>query len=186
MKKTLVCLLLMFLLSGCSRNPDELEQALSLRSSLLQASQCSFTACIIADYGDQIASFSMDCGADSEGNVSFTIVEPDVISGISGKLSEKAGQLIFEDTALHFPLIADEQLSPVSAPWIFLKTLRSGFLTSACRESDKIHLTLDDSYAEDALTLDIWLNSFNQPERADILHNGRRILSVDVRNFEIL
>ena len=69
------------------------------------------------------------------------------------------------------------------APWIFLKTLRSGYLTSACREENRLHITVDDSYAEDALTLDIWLEDGKVPLRADILYAGKRILSLDVENF---
>ena len=52
-----------------------------------------------------------------------------------------------------------------------------------CREEDALHMTVDDSYAEDALRLDIWLRA-NVPVQADISHNGRRILSLEVKNFD--
>ena len=93
----------------------------------------------------------MDCHADSRGDVTFTITEPDVISGITGNLSGDGGNLTFDDHALHFELMAEEQLSPVSAPWIFLKTLRSGYVTSAGREDGRILLSIDDSYEENPL-----------------------------------
>ena len=47
-------------------------------------------------------------------------------------------------------------------------------------------MSIDDRYEEDPLRLDIWLNSENLPETADILYDGRRILSVSVMNFELL
>ena len=111
---------------------------------------------------------------------------PDTISGIGGRLSGSGGEILFEDTALAFELLAEEQLSPVSAPWIFLKTLRSGCMTSVCREDDLLRLSVDDSYEEDPLRLDIWLDAENRPVNADILYDGRRILSLGVENFEIL
>ena len=88
-----------------------------------------------------------------------------------------------DETALCFPLLTDGQLSPASAPWIFLKTLRSGYLTSACMEDEMLRLTMDDTYEENALHLDIWLDGERIPVRADILYDGRRILSVEVEDF---
>ena len=128
----------------------------------------------------------MECKGDAEGTVNFTVSEPDTISGITGKLSGDGGRLIFDDTALHFPLLAEEQLSPVSAPWVLIHTLRSGNMVSAGEEEERTWLSIDDSYESDALRLDIRLNETGMPEFAEILYDGRRILSVAVANFEIL
>ena len=179
-----VCFLLL-LLTGCSEN-KEIEEGLALRSRLLQSEQCSFSVDILADNGQQISEFSMDCTADAKGNILFTVTEPESISGISGKLSAQGGALTFADTALDFGLFPQDDISPVSAPWIFLNTLRSGCITSACEEEGRIRLSVDDSYEEDALRLDIRLDAGNLPERAEVLSNGRRILTLDVRNFTIV
>ena len=186
MKKYAVWLLLFLLLTGCSGPPDEMEVGLELRSRLLQGSACSFDACINADYEDKIHSFTMHCEADSKGDVTFSVVKPDSISGISGKMTGDGGKLIFADIALSFEPMAEQLLSPISAPWILMKTLRSGYMTSACEEAGKIRLSIDDSYEENALRLDILLNAANEPEFAEILYKGRKILSVAVENFEIL
>ena len=176
----------MVLLTGCSGPPEEMETGLQLRTRMLQASGCSFDATITADYGNQVHTFSMACAADSIGDISFTVTEPEPISGICGKLSGRGGELTFDDTVLAFELLADKQLSPISGPWIFLKTLRSGYLTSACKEDGQIRLSLDDSYEDEPVRVDIWLNYDNKPEHADVLHEGRRILTVAVANFKIL
>lgn len=186
MRKCAVCILLFLLLSGCSQQPDELETGMELRSKLLQASKCSFVADITADYGDKVHSFSMDCIVDSQGDLTFTVIKPDTISGISGTVNGKGGDFTFDEKVLHFELMAEDTLSPISAPWILMKTLRSGYIASACTENSMIRLSVDDSFDEDPLRLDIWLNAWNTPERADILHDGRRILSVSVADFEIL
>ncbi len=186
MKKWAVVMLLAAMLSGCSGTPKEMERGLQLRSRLLQAEGCSFQARISADYGDRIHRFALSCRADAKGNLTFAVLEPDTIAGITGKLSGEGGSLTFEDTALHFELLTEEELSPVSAPWILLKTLRSGYITSGCSEEEGTRLTIDDSYEEDALTLDIWLDSEHLPKRAEILYDGRKILSVSVEDFEIV
>lgn len=174
---------LLILLSGCSSENRELVRAMSFRDRLLEADGCSFYAVITADYGDLLHRFLEDCTADAAGNLSFVVTAPESISGIRGTVSEKGGTLDFEDTALYFDLLTDDQLTPVSAPWIFLRTLRSGCITSVCMDADMLRITADDSYADDALQLDIWLNEADVPVRGEILYDGRRILSVDVEDF---
>ena len=44
-------------------------------------------------------------------------------------------------------------------------------------------LIIHDSYEEDSLQLDIWLDTEGLPVSAEILWQGRRILSLCVNNF---
>ncbi len=184
MKKAGILMLLVCLLTGCSEKNTEMERGLALRTKILQAQSCSFDACITADYGDKLHSFSVSCQADNRGDLTFAVTEPETIAGISGTLSESGGKLTFDNTALQFDTMTDNQISPVNTPWVFLKTLRSGCLTAAGMEGDQLRLSIDDSYEENALRLDIWLNEEDIPERAEILYAGRRILSMDVKNFQ--
>lgn len=158
---------------------------MSLRSRLL-AGSVSFEACVTADYGDELYTFSMNCQSDTQGQVRFTVTEPETISGISGSIGAFGGKLHFDDKVLTFPLMADDQLSPVSAPWILMRTLRSGYLTSAGKEGEYLRLSIDDSYDDDALHLDIWLDEGDIPVRAEVIWQGRRLLSIEVKNFTFL
>lgn len=186
MKKVCVLLGLLLLLTGCSGKNVELEKAMELRAKLLKAESVTFGVDISADYGDTLQLFSMDCRADDRGNIGFTVTAPETISGITGTISDGNGALTFDDTALQFGLLTDEQLSPISAPWIMLKALRSGYLTAAGTEGESIRLTIDDSYEEDALQLDIWLNDQDLPQRAEVLYDGKNILSLVIKSFQIL
>lgn len=186
MKRVFLLAALMVLLCGCAGGDRELERAMAYRSALLKAEGCRFSAEVTADYGDILHSFSMDCRTDANGNLSFSVTAPETIAGITGAVSQEGGTLRFDDEALHFELMAQEQLSPVSAPWIFMKTLRSGYLTSASTEGELLRLTIDDSYEEDALRLDIWLKEEDMPVRAEILYDGKRILTMDVKDFVLL
>ena len=98
-------------------------------------------------------------------------------------VSASGGKLTFDDVAVKFPLMADGQVTPISGPWILMKTLLGGFLTAACEEDDLLHLTIHDSYEEDALQLEIWLSAEDVPVCAEILYDGRRIVTMNVENF---
>ena len=184
MKRIGLLLGVVLLLTGCGKG-KELDRAMALRTELLAASECSFRTEITADYGDKVHSFTMDNHSDGNGNVEFTVVGPDSISGITGSVGNSGGELTFDDTALAFPLLADGQLAPVTAPWLLIKTLRSGYLTSAGMEGALLRITIDDRYEEDALTADIWVNDENSPVRAEFSWQGRSILTIQVEDFRI-
>ena len=185
MKRFGALLMLLVVLTGCTGKRQELDRVMALRAGMLGAENISFQAEVTADYGDALHEFSMDCRGDNRGNLWFEVNQPESISGITGEFSSNQGKLTFDDVALEFPLLADGQISPVSGPWIFLKTLLGGYLTSCGLEGDYLRVTIDDSYADDALQLDIWLDEDDEPIRAEIYFDGRRIVTMDIEDFEI-
>ena len=88
----------------------------------------------------------------------------------------------FDDTVLAFPLMAEGRLSPLSGPWVLMKAIRSGCILAAGREGDMIHVTIDDSYDDHALTVDLWLEE-GDLEEAEIAWEGRRCLSMTFDDF---
>lgn len=183
--KLAALLLALVMLTGCGTHQEELQRAMGLRTKLLTCA-CSFDAEITADYGDAVHTFGVYCETDSQGNLGFRITAPETIADITGRIRAGEGELTFRDTAVAFPLMAEEQISPVSAPWVFYTALRNGYLTAAGMEEDLLWLTIDDSYEEDALTVDVWLDDEDRPVRAEILYDGRRILTLKIENFQIV
>lgn len=185
MKRIFAVVLVLLLLSGCGFDNPGLDRMMTLRARLL-ASSCSFDAVITADYGDKTYSFTLACQGDSSGNVQFEVMQPESIAGITGVIRNEGGFLTFDNAALAFELLADDQLSPVSSPWILLRTLRGGYVTACGENETGLQLSIDDSYEEDALHLQIQLSSADIPVFAEILYNGRRIIAMQVENFQIL
>lgn len=162
-----------------------MEKAMSLRAQIL-AREAAFDAQITADFGEEVYSFSAACVCRSTGAVEFTVSEPQTIEGITGTVGPAGGALTFDDQVLSFPLLADGRISPVSAPWVLMRALRSGYLTSCAQEGAGLLLSIDDSYEEDALHLDIWLDALGLPRQAEIFWQGRRVVSMSVTNFRFL
>ena len=185
MKKLVVTVLMMVFLSGCAAGEGNLERAMELRARLLGCTSCTFDTVITADYGDEVHTFSMNCTGDKNGDLQFTVTAPETIAGITGKFQGQKGMLTFDEFALEFPRLTDDQITPVSGPWILLRTLLGGYLTSCGPDGENLRVTINDSYEEDALTLDIWLNAENAPIRGEILYDGRRIVTMDIENFTI-
>ena len=184
MKKWAISLIMLLFLVGCSA-ATELERGMALRGSLLKAQEVAWDAEVTARYEDRSYTFGLNCRFDGQGNMAFTVTAPETISGIQGTVSQAGGNLRFEDTALYFELLTDDQISPITAPWILMKTLRGGYITSGCEENGLLRLSIDDSYEEDALKLDVWCSEDNLPIRGEILYDGLRILSMEVKNVVI-
>lgn len=184
MKRCIVVALLILMLTGCTSGNRMMEDTLKLRASL-QERGCSFDAEITADYGDGIYTFTVACQADKEGNVRFSVISPESIAGISGKIDNEGGKLTFDDVALAFGLLADGQISPVGSPWIVVKALMGGYITSCGADGEYIRATIRDSYEEKAVTVDLWINGENIPIQADLYWENRRIISICVKSFTL-
>ncbi|MBQ7415531.1 MAG: hypothetical protein IJW14_00660 [Oscillospiraceae bacterium] len=186
MRRIVSIFALVVLLAGCGVNNSELDRAMVLRSKLLAASSCSFQAVVTADFSDKTYTFTVACQADAQGNVTFAVEEPQTIAGITGSISAEGGKLTFDDKALAFELLADGQVTPVSAGWLLVRALRGGYVKACGADGDRIRLSIDDSYEENALHLEIWLGEGDLPVYAEILYKDRRFLSMEVKDFRIV
>ena len=179
MKRLLPLLLVFFL--GCSGRDPAMEEALMLRSRCLSGA-VSFGTEVRADYITSIESFSLDCAFDENGQMTFTVTEPDDIEGIQGTVTGTEGTVAFDDVVLGYPLLAEGRISPLAAPWVLVKALREGCIIAVGREGELLRLTIDDSYADNALTVDIWLED-GRVEEAEIAWEGRRCVTMTVEDF---
>lgn len=185
MKRILVLFFLIFVLMGCG-DQDVIEPGLHLRDKLLKGNGCSFLCTVTADYGEEIYTFGMRCQTDQSGNLSFCVTAPESIADIQGTVSAEGGALTFDKEILAFDTIADGQITPVSAPWLVVQTLRSGYIRSCEQKKSGTHLIYDDSYKDNAMQVDVYLADNGLPIQADILWGGKRILSLKIEQFQIL
>ena len=186
MKKWCILVVVIFLF-GCSRENTEMSRGLAFREKLLQAGGCSFEAEITADFGDKLYTFLLECQGNGDGSLSFSVQKPDSISGICGILSAEGGKITFdEDRAVAFPMLAEGEITPVGAPWMLYNTLRCGYILACGMEGDLLRLTINDSYEEEAMQVDVWLDDQDRPVSAEIFCEGRRVVSIRVMNFQIL
>lgn len=186
MKRVALVFLCLFVLCGCNKTDNIMDKLLSFRQKLIQSKESSLQCKVTADYGQQVYSFTMLCNFDQNGNMRFTVLEPESISGITGTVDYNGGNLTFDDNLLGFPLLADGYLTPVSAPWLFMKTLRSGYIDAWGERDDGWLISLYDSYEDNTMQVDVIVDLEWNPVSAEFIWDGRRILSLTVSNFSYL
>ena len=185
MKRFGLILAFLLFLSGCTGTREAQDKLLQLRQSLSQGSY-AFTANICADFGEHTYSFSLDCRFDAAGNMTFCVLSPDTISGITGKIEANEATLTFDDKSVAFLLLADGLVSPVSAPWLVVKGLRGGYLSSWRTEGEGILVCIDDTFEGENISFEILISAEILPRSAEIYWEGRRILSLTIENFRYL
>ena len=184
MKRIVAAILFVFLLCGCG-NSDSLHRAIELRERINKGNICSFNADIQAEYGERIYTFSMKCSVDQFGELIFEVTEPETISGITGRVSAEGGKLTFDDQVLLFETIMDGIATPVSAPWLIARLLRSGYINACGQDGEGIHMRIEDSYDGEKICADIFTDSADLPIRGELFWDNRRIVTVDIENFII-
>ena len=128
----------------------------------------------------------MQCVFDKEATLTFTVMEPKSISNITGKIESSEGALTFDDHILAFEMLADGQITPVSAPWLLMQTVRGGYISVCSTENNGYFIQYDDSYKGNPLILDLWLDGKECISYGEFLWDGRRILSVKISEFRFL
>ena len=182
MRKVITAILLITLLCGC-QDENAIAPAMQLRNSILNADGCRFVADITADYGEMIYTFSLECISDSRGNIEFVVTEPKSIEGITGRINAEGGALTFDNEILAFPVLANGYITPVSVPWLLVRTIRGGYIRAGGQDNKHYKVQMDDSYEEDPLTIDLWLDNRNLPVCCEFLWNNRRILTAEIKSF---
>ena len=186
MKRIFVSLLIVAALFGCGKKNDSIQPASDLRSKLQNADGCRFDAHITADYGDATYTFVLNCQTDKDGKLRFEVSDPLTIAGMTGTISAQKGEILFDDKVLAFDTFADGYISPISAPWVMMNSLIGGYITSCGRNEEGYRISLNDSYADDALQLDVWTDGMGNPVQCDILYKERRCLAIVVKNFTFM
>lgn len=185
MKRIPITILLSLFLFGCGSKTNS-NIVISTRAAIHNSEKCSFYASVTADYTDQAIAFKMNCLRDNTGSINVTVTEPESISGITGRICDGSGQLIFDETVLAVELVADGAVSPIATPWLFMEALLSGYISYSGPDGDLVRTRIDDTYSGVQYSMDLWQDNKGTPVRAEIIWEGRRILSIDIDGFTML
>lgn len=185
MKKciSLVVVLTLLMFSGCGNDSDVVDGVVSLRNKVLSSVSCSFIADVTVDYGESLYSFSANCCLDSENNMEITILEPSSIAGIKASITAESGKLTFDEQVLLFETVADGQIAPVGMPWLLMEALRGGYISMCSSQAAGVFARIDDSYKGTNFCLDLRLDNQNMPVSAEIIWEGKRIVSMTIMDF---
>lgn len=180
MRREFVPLLLSFclLLSACGSGAKSRYQQFS--QELAGKTDLSFTADVRAEYQDKTAEFTIDY-IRYEGGCTVTVVEPELIRGVSAHMADGKTQLEFSGVILDVGPLDEYGLTPMSALPALVRAMQTGHLESIRSENDR---TVVELKPDDHLTVTVWLEEDTMtPVHAEIASGGRVAVYCDLRDW---
>ncbi len=182
MRRILSLILLLALLTGCKGEESLLTQAIAFRGQLISAGGCSFCAEITADYEQEVQTFTLECDANEEGEITFRVLAPDSIADISGHMEGGEGKVTYDGLQLAFPLLVYDRISPVSAPALVVTCWLKEFILSAGSSQENYRVTYEKKIQEKVLLIDTYFEK-DIPISAELCYNGYRIINMKITEF---
>lgn len=180
MRRALVILLLCIFCTACS-NEKNLSSAIDFRTKLAQKG-CSFTADVTADFGQTVEHFVLDCKSDENAVLSFTVKEPQTLSGITATVSEDGAKITYDGMAMDFGLLANGNVIPAAAPAIVVTCWQKEYISASGQEESLQRVTYEKNFDKNRLIVDTWYEK-NLPICAEICYNDQRIIKIAISNF---
>lgn len=174
--------LCLFLMTGCGKGTEPVQQALDFRTQLLEKGTCSFTAHIRADFGAQFYDFTLAAEC-AEEEASLSVIAPEEIAGITASVTKEGAVLEFDGTELAFGTLANGNISPVTVPWLLEQSWKSAYISCAGADGALYRVTYLRGYADGQITVDTWFDEGGIPVRGEMLYDGRRCITVTIEDF---
>ena len=176
----LTLLALSLLLAACGKDRVFKSEYESFSKELASAEAVSFTANVRAEYEHKTARFALAYTEDESGAV-VTVLAPELISGISARVSPDGTSLEYGEISLDTGSLDSHGLSPMSALPVMMRALKSGHLDSYWTEDGKTVLRLipDDEYI-----CTVWFGDDMTPLRAELQSDGRIVVFAQISDWE--
>lgn len=182
-RKIAFVMLMLVMLTGC-RKEEPTQRAVDLRTALLSAQGCSFTAHIRADYGEKVYDFSLDADYASD-KTTLTVTAPKEIAGISAVTDKDGTSLQFDGAELAMGKLANGLVSPILVPWILGQCWTGEYISCAGKDAELYRVTYLKGYDEEELQVDTWLDEDDIPVYAEIFYGDTRCITVQIENFQM-
>ena len=179
----------LLLLSGClggGEGQKLLDLALTVRGEYLAMEGFSARAELTADYGHRVYPYTLEVAGSGE-EITLTVLQPELISGITARIREGDALLEYDDLVVETGPLTEQGLSPMSAVPAMLEQLREGYLMAWTMEADgslRITCGEPDSTPDTGTLYDLWLDGESHALlRGEISVDGRRCIQCTFSSF---
>ena len=195
MRKLLSCVLMMaLLLSGCKGDEDNSPEAaaLALRDTYQNMAGWTSAVDITAEVGDKVFDFTLDASWRKEGETVLTITAPELLAGITARITDGETVLEYDGAGLSLGLLDGRGLTAVSAvPWV-MEQIGSGYMAKCAWAGENkalLEITFRDPEAETGKGTEFRV-SFDRESRAlvgaEVSVDGASVLTVAFRDFTMI
>lgn len=131
MHRVLSCVLMMILLlTACGGSGEESPENLAarIRGEYLNLARWTASMDVTADYGDRVFDFSVDASWEREGDTVLTITAPELVAGITARITGGEGWLEYDGASLSTGPIGGDGMSPLEAVPYLMEQVTAGYM----------------------------------------------------------
>ena len=161
-----------------------MQHAVTFRTELLAAGGCSFSAALTVDYDESVSKFCLDCTHTCADGVLMCLTQPQTLQGITARMDESGGSVIFDDTQIALADLADGNLAPMAVPYLLTKCWSESYISLSGSDDAYIRVTYLDGYDEKQLSIDTWFDeTTGSPVYAEVSCDGKVLVRTEIMNF---
>jgi len=185
-------MMLLCLLTACGQGESQGEElALQIRTELIAMASCSGEMEVVADYGDRVYDFVLDFSYEKDGNTVLTVVNPDMLQGITMTIEQGETMLTYDGASLETGQLSADGLSPISAFPTILSQMMEGYIAETAietlsNETETVHVCIRDPEQTQGTgsETNIWFDtSTHLPVQAELSTDGYTVIRCDFLSF---
>ena len=185
-----VPMIVLLFLTGCSGRAsisEGEELALAIRGEFLEASVCTASAEVTADYGQRVCRYEMDVSVTEEETL-LVITGPETVAGITARIRGEEGLLEYDGVSVETGILNQDGLTPVSSVPVLLEAVRSGYMISCMLDEESGLLRVDCGDPEgtpgQGVEITLWFEqSSHALIRGEIMNDGFRVIDCAFSQF---
>lgn len=166
------------LLAGCGGQSQQ-ERFESIRQPIDEAETISLTATVTANFTDKVEEFTLSCEC-RDGDWTLQVTQPEIIAGVTARISEGDSTLEYEDAILSTGDLTDSGITPIQVVPMVVEALADGYIDSLWTEEDCLTAKL---IYDDTVAVTIWFDEANGPKAAELSENGTVKAACTIENF---
>lgn len=178
----------LLLLAGCAGGGEGSEEdvALAIRRNFLDMTGCTGRLSITADYEARTFDCVLDVVYDTVGGATVTVVEPELVAGVSAHLAPEGSTLTYDTVSLETGPVTDEGLSPMETPVTLYRAVTEGYLAAWDMDETGVYLTYRDGTSEPGQGLETAV-TFDKatlyPTAFSLSWDGKQVISGKFESF---
>lgn len=184
----MISLLLLAACGGEGEKSGE-ERAIQLQSEFAAMTACSGRVRLEADYGERVFECVLDVTYDQVTGGVMTLVEPELVKGVSARVSPDGLSLSYQGFSLDTGDVTGDGLSPVEALPRLYRAVTRDYVAGATLSEELLSVTYRDAEQapgaglEAVVTFDLQTHA---PLTGELFWDGSRVILAQMTDFQMM
>lgn len=177
---------LLLLLTSCAGKDENSadEMTLNIRTEYMAMNAFCATVDVVADYGQRVYEYTLGVTWEKEGETVLTVIEPEIISGITARVKNGSSFLDYDGISLETGMLSTDGFSPMEAIPAIINYITSGYIAQSGFEETQegnrmlwICCRSPESTSGTGAEAELWFDTATHNLlRAEILYDGYTVI----------